>query len=350
MDFARTRIYFFLTSFILVGILFFYILKPFLFTIFWAAVLATLFNPVYLRFNSYFRNKRPNVSALITLLIVIIVILLPLSLISTLVVRESISVYEYLSDGKLNELIRGTTEFLRTNPLLSRLNIDNNVITQQLNDIGRNVITWVYETAKVFTQNSLKFLALFILMLYTLFFFLRDGEKIIQKAIRLFPLGDRYEKLLFNKFTYTISATIKGTLVVGSVQGILGGLMFAATGVPSPLIFGILMGIFAIIPVTGTGIVWGPTGLVMILTGHVWQGIVILAVGTLVISTIDNFLRPILVGKDLRMHPVVILFSTLGGVALFGISGLVVGPVIASLFQSFWEIYEDYYNKELVKT
>jgi len=327
--------------------MFFYTVKPFLYTIFWAAVLATIFHPLYQRINK--RLKSENLSAIATLALATIIILVPLSTIGTLVVGEAIDGYTALNNhqGQISETLASINNFLHTNRYVTRFNINDAVISQRLDDFSRNAVTFIYETAKAFTQNSLEFIGLFILMLYTLFYFIRDGESLLNKATYLFPIGDRYEHLLYKKFKSATNASIKGTIAVSAIQGILGGILFAITGVPSPLIWGIIMAAFAVIPVTGTFIVWLPAGLFMLYAGHIWQGIVILVVGTVLISTIDNVLRPILVGKDLKMHPVIVLFSTLGGILLFGISGFVIGPIIAALFQSFWEIYEDYYHNEL---
>lgn len=343
------RNYLFLFSLALVTVLFIFTIKPFIFPIFWAAVIASLFYPIFKKFNAFFNFKHPSISSLFTLILVVAVIILPLSLLGTILVRESINVYESINRGQLNNLVKNFSDFIQNNSVLSGLNIDNEMVTQRLNDAGRSIINFIYNSAKAFTQSSVEFAVLFILMLYTLFYFLRDGDKFLKKLIHLIPLGDRYEKMLFDKFTATTSATIKGTLVVGGIQGLLGALLFALTGVPSPLILGILMALLALIPASGAFIVWAPVGIIMLATGNIWQGVVIVVFGMLVISTIDNILRPLLVGKDLQMHPVIILFTTLGGIALFGISGFIIGPVIAALFQSFWEIYEHYYRNELSK-
>lgn len=349
MDFNKVRTYLFILLLALVSMMFFYTVKPFLYTIFWAAVLATIFHPFYKYINNRLKNQ--NLSATITIVLATIIILVPLSTIGTLVVGEAIDGYTSLNNhqGQISEFLTGVNNFLHNNRYVTRFNINDAVISQRLDDFSRNAVTFIYETAKALTQNSLEFIGLFLLMLYTLFFFVRDGEDILNKATYLFPLGDRYEHLLYKKFTSATNSSIKGTILVSAIQGFMGSLLFLLTGVPSPLIWGIIMAVFAIIPVTGTFIVWLPAGLFMLYTGHIWQGIVIIIVGIVLISTIDNLLRPILVGKDLKMHPVIVLFSTLGGILLFGISGFVIGPIVAALFQSFWEIYEDYYHQELKK-
>jgi len=185
------------------------------------------------------------------------------------------------------------------------------------------------------------------IMFYTLFFFLRDGKKILEHLMHLSPLGNKYETMLYEKFTSTSRATLKGTFLVGCVQGTLGGLLFLAVGIPGALIWGLMMVALSIVPAVGCSIIWLPTGIIMLLMGNIWQGITILLFGTLVISNIDNLIRPPLVGKDIQMHPLLVLFSTLGGIFIFGISGFIIGPVIAALFTSVISIYDHYYRNEL---
>ena len=347
MDFSKIRNYLFLGSLLIVTIVFLYLLKPFAYPIFWAAILAALFNPFYKKINASL--GRPNLSALFTLLVIALIIILPLAIIFILVIRELIMLYVSFntSGGEIGAFISTAGTFLTSNHFLAKLHINNAFITERLTELSRTFLAFIINAASSITQNSFLFLALFFLMLYTLFFFLRDGEKLLKKLMYLCPLGDRYEILLYEKFTSTASAALKSTLIVGTLQGFVSGILFYAVGIPGALIWGIIMGALSIIPATGSFLIWLPAGIIMLMTGHLWQGIVILLVGAVVISTIDNLLRPMLAGKDLEMPPIIILFSTLGGVALFGISGFVIGPIIAALFLAFWEMYEEYYHREL---
>jgi len=167
--------------------------------------------------------------------------------------------------------------------------------------------------------------------------------------MHLSPLGDRYETMLYERFTSTTRATLKGTLLVGLVQGSLGGIVFYLAGVQGALIWGLIMAAASIVPALGSSIVWLPAGIIALALGNVWQGLMILILGAFLISTIDNLLRPKLVGKDIQMHPLLVLFSTLGGIFWFGISGVVIGPVIAALFLAVISIYDDHYSNELGK-
>ncbi len=347
MDFSKIRNFLFLGLLTLVTILFFYLLKPFAYSIFWAAVVAALFYPLFRRLNEWL--KHPSLSATITLAAVVVIILVPLAILSVLVVKESISLYASLSatTSQWSETIDKVINFFKYNSYSTQLHIDQSFWAAKFAEGGQAVLNFIFTAAKDLTQNSLVFVVMFIIMLYALFFFIRDGEQMLKKLLYLCPLGDRYEVMLYKKFTAAASAIIKGTIIIGGLQGLIGGILFAVTGIKGALIWGIIMALLSIIPGLGAFIVWLPAGIIMLVTGQIWQGVIILIIGSIIISTVDNLLRPALVGKSLSMHPLIILFSTLGGIALFGISGFMIGPIVAALFLSFWDMYEEYYKKEL---
>lgn len=193
---------------------------------------------------------------------------------------------------------------------------------------------------------SVKFVFMLFIMFYTLFFFFKDGPRLLKYLMRVSPLGDKYEAMLYEKFTSTARATLKSTLIVGGLQGTLGGIFFWIAGVEGALVWGIIMIALSVIPAIGSFIIWLPTGIIMLALGNIWQGLLIL-IGGMFISIIDNIIRPPLVGKDTQMHPLIVLFTTLGGIFLFGISGFVIGPIIASLFLAIISIYNFYYRGEL---
>lgn len=335
---------------ILLGIVtygFFAILKPFFYPLFWAAILASIFYPFYKKINH--RIKSPNLSSSFTLILILIIIVLPLVLISTLVVEETLDIYD-LATNNSSQISTNAQSFFNTikdNSITQRLHINETLVTQKLTELAQTFASFVLVTAKTFTQNSLIFIIMFIMMFYALFFFVRDGEKLLRAFLHICPLGDHYEKILYNKFTSTVRATIKGTLTIGLIQGVLGYLMFLAAGIKGAAIWGVLMVIMASIPAVGCYFVWLPVAIWELISGHTGAGIAMILFGTLVIGTIDNLIRPILVGRDTQMHPLIVLFATLGGIATFGISGFVIGPVIASLLLSFWEMYDEYYKKDL---
>ena len=183
-------------------------------------------------------------------------------------------------------------------------------------------------------------------MLYLLFFFLRDGRKLIDLIIQIFPLDDSQERFLLSKFAEVSRATIKGTLVVGMVQGTIGGITFAMLGIQSAVFWGVVMTLLSILPAIGSALVWLPAAVYLITNGMIAEGIILIAVGALVIGMVDNILRPILVGRDTKMPDYLILLSTLGGLAMIGISGFVLGPLIAAFFLAIWSMFAKQYNSD----
>src|SRR3989344_3200749 len=347
MNFSRFKNITFFTALILVTVAFLYIIKPFFYPIFWAAIIAGIFYPVFNKINSVL--KYPNFSSLATIIIVLVIIIIPVTLLSSLILKESVNIYDSLASnqGPIVSTVKNVFSWVQNNPITDKLNLDEQQVTAKLTEIAKTITDFIFTAAKNLTQNSLTFLIMFIIMIYTLFFFLKDGEKLLKKLMRIFPLGDKHEVIMYKKFTSTARAVLKGTLIVGAIQGFLGGLLFYVVGIEGALIWGVIMMLLSVVPSLGSYIIWLPAALIMFVLGNIWQGVLVVIFGALVISTIDNFLRPILVGKDTQMHPLLILFSTLGGLLFFGISGFIIGPIITALLLSLWEMYEQYYQDEL---
>lgn len=293
------------------------------------------------------RLRSPGLSSGIMITVVILTIFIPLALITTLLVNQSLSLFTSLSNYDLMHDVQGLTVYLSSTPVGPYLENLRTDWPKYVADISGWLNQYVFAGLKSITQNSLNFFFMLFIMLYSLYYFLRDGERMTLRLMHLSPLGDKYEKMLFERFTSTARATLKGTVVIGLVQGMLGGILFAVTGIPEAFLWGLIMAVLSIIPALGTALIWLPAGLITLLLGNVWQGLTILLFGMFVISLIDNLLRPVLVGKDTEMHPLLVLFATLGGIALFGITGFIIGPVIASLYLSTMSIYDHYYKNEL---
>jgi predicted PurR-regulated permease PerM len=332
----------------IVTILFLYLLQPFFFPIFWAAVIAGVFRPLYIRING--KLNRPNLSTAILFLLIALIILLPAGIVGTLVFNESVQIYEKLSpDTKhMDRSIQRLINSIADNSLARLFHINKAMLIAKTTEVAQGITNYIFVHLTELTQNTLGLLVKFAIMLYTLFFFVRDGERFLRMVMKILPLGMGREKLLYERFIVTARSTLKVTLIIGGIQGTLGGIVFLVTDVEGALIWGLLMILMAIVPLVGCSIIWAPAGILMLLTGHIWEGVLILAVGFLVISTVDNVLRPILIGKDVEMHPLLIFLSTLGGIILFGFSGFVIGPVITSLLIAIWEMYEEFYRREKV--
>lgn len=339
------RSFFFLALIISLTIAMMYLVRPFFYPIFWAAVIAIMFYPHYLWLNNHLRSA--SLSAGIMITVVVLTIFIPLALITTLLVNQSISLYDNLSQHNFVEDVQNWATYLANTPAAPYLETLRTDWPKYISDLSGWLNQYVFAGLKSATQNSLNFFFLLFIMLYSLYYFFRDGDQMVLRLMHLSPLGDKYEKMLFERFTSTARATIKGTVLIGLVQGTLGGILFAVTGIPEAFLWGLIMAILSILPALGTALIWLPAGIIMLITGAFWQGITILLVGMFVISLIDNLLRPVLVGKDTEMHPLLVLFATLGGIALFGITGFVIGPVIASLYLAIMSIYDHYYRNEL---
>jgi predicted PurR-regulated permease PerM len=175
--------------------------------------------------------------------------------------------------------------------------------------------------------------------LYTMYFFLMDGDKLLEKILYYLPLQDHDEQQMLDRFTSVTRATLKGTAVIGILQGGLAGLAFWAVGIPSATFWGVIMVVLSIIPSVGTAVVWLPAAIILGLGGAIGKAVGLLVFCGLAVGSLDNLLRPILVGKDTQMHELMIFFGTMGGIFMFGVVGVIIGPIIAALFVTIWEIY-----------
>ncbi|MFB3925223.1 MAG: AI-2E family transporter [Syntrophales bacterium] len=339
MDDKAFRVIFY-AALVSIAVLFLYVLSPFFYPIFWAGVIASIFRPLFNKLNK--RKARPNLNSLITLAVVVLILILPLAVTGSLLLKESIQIYNNFARQKAGyqENIQGLIDRIQHNRWIQKLNINERSWADKLSQAAESIVTYILGSLKNWTQNFLVFLIMFVIMLYTLFYFIRDGDKILEVLISSSPLGKDKTRLLLDEFVSTAKATLRGTLILGGVQGLLGGILFWIVGIEAALIWGLIMVVASILP-TGSGIVWAPAGILMLLTGHVWEGVTILVVGALVIGIVDNLLRPLVVGKEIGMHPVLIFLSTMGGLVLFGFSGFVIGPVITSMLLALWDIYTD---------
>ncbi len=346
MDFSKIRNTLFFALLIVVTIAFLILFKPFFYPIFWAAVVASIFYPLFKKIKKYL--KSPRLSAAIIMLLVLLIIVIPVTGIGSLLVKESIGLYNSIdsNSAQISINIQSTLSWLQNHPYVQKLGINQEQWVQKFSGLTREATTYVFNNLKNFTQNSVVFLVLLLLMFYALYYFLLDGARFLRLAMHLCPLGDKHEKMLYDKFTATALAIIKSSLAVGIIQGVLGALVFMIVGLQGAVILGVLMAALCVLPI-GSGFVWAPTGIYLLITGRIWEGLLVLILGVLVISTVDNLLRPIFVGKQTQIHPLLVLFSTLGGIAFFGITGFLIGPIITALLVSLWEMYDNYYKQEL---
>jgi predicted PurR-regulated permease PerM len=326
---------------IVASLAFTWILSPFFAPILWACILAILFQPV---FRGLLKRmpKFPNAVTVLTLLIAVFVLVLPVLLVLTSVLNEAAKLYADYEAEKL-DIGQYLNRIEQAFPIVQRqaesFGIDLEQMREQASSLVGSAANFVAQRSLNIGQNTLGFLLNTGLMLYLAFFLLRDGERILHWMKISFPLDDKRETKLFRKFSEVIRATVKGNLVVGLVQGALGGTAFWVLGVQPALLWGALMAVSSLIPAVGTALVWVPVSIYLFAVGDLIQAISLIVFGVLVIGTVDNILRPVLVGRDTKLPDYIVLFSTLGGLVLFGIHGFVVGPLIAALFFTLWHMF-----------
>ncbi len=338
----------FLILLLAMSVAFTWILSPFFSPIFWAFVLALLFYPMNRMLVIRTGNKK-NIAALTTLVIATLMAVLPTMVLAGAVFRELGTIYsEVTQDG---EDIEGYIDKVQESyPAIRNFFTELGMDVESVKESARAGISQAGEFLAKYTftfgQNAVLFIINLALMLYLTFFLLRDGKIIVMTLLRAFPLHEERERLLVEKFSEVVRATIKGNVIIALIQGSLGGLAFWALGIPGPLLWGAVMVVVSLIPLIGSGLVWVPVGIYLFVTGNWIKGIVLLLFGTFVIGLVDNFLRPILVGRDTKLPDYIVLFSTLGGLALLGIDGFVMGPLIAASFVVLWQIFVQEFNTD----
>jgi predicted PurR-regulated permease PerM len=335
----------FLLMLTLISLLFLFLLKPFFGAVFWACVIGILFHPLHLRLLRTW--QRPNLAALATLMICLLIGIVPALFVLGSFFQEGTQIYQRLQAGELNPaaFLDGIKQGVpAVTALMERFGLDLSTVQEQLSEMAITLSRHVAENAVQLGRGTLRFFINLGLMLYMVFFMLRDGASLVDLLIRALPLGDDCERLLLAKFAEVTRATVKGNLVVATIQGSLGGLIFWLLGLPGPLLWGVIMTLLSLIPVVGAGLIWGPVAIYLMAVGKWVPGLILAAFGAGVIGLVDNILRPILVGRDTKLPDYMVLLSTLGGIVLFGMNGFVVGPLIAALFVAFWEIFIREFN------
>ncbi|MBH2018976.1 MAG: AI-2E family transporter [Burkholderiales bacterium] len=328
---------------VLVSLAFFWVLWPFYGAVFWGAVLAILFNVLFLRLLKKMPQKR-TLAAFITVSGILVLVILPVGLLSALLTQEAASMYQRVQSGDMS-FSRYFQQIYNALPswitgMLDRSGLNNlGLIQERVSESLTKGSQFIATQALSIGQNAFDFFVSFFIMLYLLFFFLRDGGALSLRIKEAIPLEAEIKRNLFSKFTTVIRATVKGNIVVAMLQGALGGLMFWFLGIHAPVLWGTMMAFLSLLPAVGAAVVWIPVAIYFLATGSIWQGVLLIVYGVLVIGLVDNVLRPVLVGKDTKMPDYVVLVSTIGGMSLFGLNGFVIGPVIAAMFMAAWDIF-----------
>jgi predicted PurR-regulated permease PerM len=333
----------FLLLVVAVTLAFAWVLLPFYGSILWAIVIAVIFAPMQRRLLAAMRGRR-GLAAAVTVLIIIAIVLLPLALITVSLVREASSLVakiqsgEYDFGGYLRQIFDALPAW--ATGLLERFDLSD------LSGIRDNLVSGLMKGGQVLApqalslgMNTFDFVIGLGIMLYLLFFLLRDGGALTQRIRETIPLRGDQKTALFTTFATIVRATVKGGILVAIAQGALGGIAFWFLGIHAPLLWAVLMAFLSLLPAVGSAIVWVPVAIYFLATGAIWSGIGLIVYGVLVIGVVDNLLRPFLVGKDTKLPDYVVLISTLGGIEVVGLNGFVIGPLVAALFMASWQIF-----------
>jgi predicted PurR-regulated permease PerM len=346
----RVSRYFLIGLLAVVTLAFIPIIRFFVVPLILATTFTALFFPLYRRWYRTFKGNR-GIASLATCAVLLLGLLIPAYVVIHLVVQQAFDLYT-IAEPTIKELFEKGEEsrivqwFLNL-PIVSWLQLQRIDWLSALQETVRassGLVTTVINrtSAGVFSLV----LNLFV-MLFTMFYFFMDGENIIQRIKFLSPLRSEYEDLIFSRFLLISRATVKGTFLIGVTQGTLGALTLLIFGVRAWLLWGFVMVILSIIPMVGAWLVLIPAAVIQIILGNVWQGIGIVLSSTIVISNVDNLIRPRLVGYGAKMHDLMIFFSTLGGIAVFGVMGFIIGPAIAALFITIVDIYGAEFQDQL---
>ena len=308
---------------------------PFRSALAWALALAVLFAPFHRWLES--RIKRPNLAAMASVILISLIVVVPTIFVGQRLVQEA-NKGAAIIEGKVGsgEWSRLLTSHPRVTSLLER-------VERQLDLQGaiKGFAAWMSTTAGSVLKGSAFQVIDFCLTFYLLFYFLRDRRLTLHAFRRLAPLSKPEMDQMFRQVGDTVHATIYGTLAVSFVQGLLGGLMFWALGIPSPLLWGIIMALLAIMPIMGTFVVWIPVALFLAIEGSWGKALILVLWGLVVVGTIDNLLRPVLVGGRLNLHSLLAFMSVVGGLLLFGAAGLILGPVALTITSGLLGIWTD---------
>jgi len=345
---------FFGLVFILIIVVFYKMMKPFLVAVILALTLVSLFYPNYRHLRNRLKG-RAGLASLIMCTVITILIIIPSIVFFLALFDELNSAYDTVR-ATLEQQQPAQQEYLQERPILQKawqqfnhyLGVDGGNIRVTFSRIVDLIISYLLEHYSAIIGGIGVFIFNFFMMIFSMFFFFRDGARLLEELKRLVPLAPEYEEMLVDKLRQVIYATFLGIFATAVCQGVAAGLVFLILGISNPVLWGTTTAVCSLVPMVGTAVVWVPMAIYLMLTGSVAKGIILLVAGGLIIGLIDNFVRPLIVeGASEGMHVLLVFFSLAGGLALFGPPGLVLGPLVAALVVTFLQIYKIEFREEL---
>ncbi len=338
-------------------LLLFWILSPFATAIMVAAVFTIAFYPLYRRILKFFKGWS-RIASLVSCILVVLVIVAPLTFFGFLVASEGAETYVLVQEqfesgvfdaylqwedgGIIFDTYEKFKEEVSSVVDLSELNLKDNII-----ELAKTTSGWLSDQAAAFVGSFFSFLVGFFIMLFSMFYFFKDGDKLVQRIGALSPLPTSHEVKLFSNIASMVKSIVFGVFFTAILQGVVGGIGFAIAGISSPVFWGTAMAFLSLLPVFGTAIIWVPAAIVLLMLGNYGAAIFIFLWGFLLVGSIDNLARPYLIGGKVRTYPLLMFFVILGGVWQMDFKGVVVGPLVLMILMSFLTIYETEYKKVL---
>jgi len=335
---------------LVISVIFFSMISTFLMPLFMAGFFSALATPLYKWLKLRMKAKKVPAS-FFTIMIILCLIFIPLTALIGAVVTQAIDVGHSVTPWVRTfvEQPSAFSEYLEKIPYYENILPYRDLIIQKAGELVGNASAFLAKSLSSATKLTVNAIFMSFIMLYAIFYFLMDGDTLLRRILYYLPLEDKDKQLLLHRFSSVTRATVKGTLIIGIMQGTICGLGFALVHIDGPVFWGTLMAVCSIIPAIGTAIIWAPAVFILTISGNYAGVLILIIICGVVAGSLDNFLRPLLVGKDTEMPSLFVLLATLGGITMFGILGIIIGPIIAALFITIWEIYGNSFSEYLTE-
>jgi predicted PurR-regulated permease PerM len=333
---------------VLISGIFLVMVRGFLMALLLAGIFSAMAQPIFRKIKRLLGN-RPRAASAVVLLLFFLVVLLPLSGLVGIITAQALNVGQSVTPWVQRQIEEpaAVSQYLQKLPYYEELLPYRDQIIRKAGELASRVSLFLVDGLSEGAKGTVQFIFMFFVFLYCSFFFLTDGHRLLDRILYYLPLQNADEQRLLDRFTSVTRATLKGTAVIGVLQGTLAGLAFAVVGIDAAVFWGTVMTFLSIIPALGSALVWVPAAIILAISGSYLKAIGLALFCGLVVGSLDNVLRPRLVGQDTQMHDLMIFFGTLGGIAMFGLIGFVIGPIIAALFVTIWEIYGEVFRDYL---